>query len=74
MRDGAVIAETGGSYGLGGARYIRQAFVDQLAFDGNTPVIGSWVVGDQAHGLGIREDAGLITSNASRFVPHTIID
>lgn len=39
-------------------------------FDGNYPVIGSWVVGDTACGLGIREDSTPITRNTSRFVPH----
>lgn len=34
------------------------------------PVIGSWMVGGWACGLGIREDENLITSNLSRFVPH----
>lgn len=39
-------------------------------FDGQTPVIGSWMINGHAAGIGIREDAGLITGNDSRFVPH----
>ncbi len=39
-------------------------------FDDNYPVIGSWVMGGEAHGMGIREASGLITDNQSRFVPH----
>ncbi len=39
-------------------------------FDGLRPVIGSWIVGDEAAGIGIREDDGPITRNTSRFVPH----
>jgi glutathionylspermidine synthase len=39
-------------------------------FDGQTPVIGSWMINGYAAGLGIREDIGLITGNDSRFVPH----
>ena len=39
-------------------------------FDGNFAVIGSWVVGDTACGIGIREDNTLITRDTSRFVPH----
>jgi glutathionylspermidine synthase len=39
-------------------------------FDGRYPVIGAWVVGDEPAGIGIREDATPITTNASRFVPH----
>ena len=34
------------------------------------PVIGSWIVGDAAAGMGIREDDSPITRNTSRFVPH----
>jgi glutathionylspermidine synthase len=37
---------------------------------GSFPVIGSWVIGDAAAGIGIREDDGPITRNSSRFVPH----
>jgi glutathionylspermidine synthase len=33
-------------------------------------VIGSWIVGDRAAGMGIREDASPITRNSSRFIPH----
>jgi glutathionylspermidine synthase len=39
-------------------------------FSGNHPVLGSWIVGDAACGLGIREDVDPITGNGSRFVPH----
>lgn len=39
-------------------------------FDGRHAVIGGWVVGDEAAGIGIREDAGPITGNLSGFVPH----
>ena len=34
------------------------------------PVIGSWIVGDEPAGIGIREDDSPITRNSSRFVPH----
>ncbi|WP_235566468.1 glutathionylspermidine synthase family protein [Lysobacter sp. Root667] len=33
-------------------------------------VLGSWVVGDVAAGLGMREDDDRVTRNGSRFVPH----
>ncbi len=39
-------------------------------FGGRTPVLGSWVVQGEPAGVGIREDASLITGNASRFLPH----
>jgi glutathionylspermidine synthase len=34
------------------------------------PVIGSWVIGHGAAGMGIREDNSLITKDSSHFVPH----
>jgi glutathionylspermidine synthase len=36
-------------------------------------MIGSWVVGDSAAGMCIREDATLITKDSSRFLPHIIV-
>jgi glutathionylspermidine synthase len=42
------------------------------SFDGRQPVVGSWIVGQEAAGVGIRESSGPITDNRSRFVPHTI--
>lgn len=42
-------------------------------FEGRYPVIGSWIVGDTACGIGIREDDTPITKNTSRFIPHIFI-
>lgn len=53
---------------------IRQAFHALPNFDGNYTLIGSWVVGDDAAGIGIREDNSLITKDSSRFLPHIILD
>ena len=36
----------------------------------NYPVIGSWIVGDEPAGMGIREDVNPVTRNTSRFIPH----
>ncbi len=60
-----------GPYGYGG--FIRQALAELPVFDGNYPVIGSWVIGTKACGIGIREDKSRITKNTSRFVPHAIV-
>lgn len=57
-----------GSYGAEG--FIYQAYAALPDFDGNFPVIGSWIVGDAAAGIGIRENTQQITTNSSRFVPH----
>ncbi|MFH9426947.1 glutathionylspermidine synthase family protein [Streptomyces sp. NPDC017615] len=50
-----------------------QALAPLPAFDGNHVVLGAWVVGDEAAGLGIRESSGLITDSYARFLPHVIL-
>lgn len=55
------------------APWIRQAFHPLPQFDGGYPLVGSWVVADRACGIGVREDASLITQDTSRFVPHAIV-
>ncbi|GAA4209191.1 glutathionylspermidine synthase family protein [Streptosporangium oxazolinicum] len=67
----AGVTENAGDYGTEG--YVFQEFWPLPEFDGWRPVLGAWVVGDQAAGLGIRETAGLITDNTSSFVPHLIV-
>ena len=57
-----------GTYGAEG--YVYQAYSALPDFNGNFPVIGSWIVGDEAAGMGIRENTQQITTNTSRFVPH----
>ncbi len=49
---------------------VYQALHPEVSFAGNHPVIGSWVIGGEVAGIGIREDSSRITSNGSRFVPH----
>lgn len=53
-------------------KHIWQKYNPLPNFNGNYPLIGSWVVGDTACGMGIREDSTLITQNTSRFIPHVI--
>ncbi|MGA5319975.1 glutathionylspermidine synthase family protein [Streptomyces seoulensis] len=50
-----------------------QALAPLPSFDGNHVVLGAWVVGDEAAGLGIRESSGLITDSYARFLPHVIL-
>lgn len=66
--NGRSVEKTGGEYGTEG--YVYQQYAALPNFDGNHPVIGSWVIGGEAAGMGIRESDGLITGNTSRFVPH----
>jgi glutathionylspermidine synthase len=64
-------AQTGGDYGEEG--HIYQEYAPLPEFGGARPVIGSWVIGGEAAGMGIRESDGPITDNLSRFVPHRIV-
>ncbi|WP_349618410.1 glutathionylspermidine synthase family protein [Azotobacter salinestris] len=56
------------------APYILQACAPLPRFAGSHTLIGSWVIGDNAAGMGIREDDGPITRDSSRFLPHVILD
>jgi len=53
---------------------IRQAYHPLPSFDGRHMLIGSWVVGDRACGMGLREDHSPITRDSAHFIPHAIID
>jgi glutathionylspermidine synthase len=68
VKGGTVEAETDGPYGDQPCVY--QAVQPLPCFDGNYPVVGSWLVNGYSCGVGIREDHGPITQNTSRFVPH----
>ena len=50
--------------------FIYQQYIPIPSFDGNYPVLGSWMVNGYACGMGIREDVSPVTQNTSRFVPH----
>lgn len=63
--------ETSGGYGAEG--FVYQAAAPLPCYDGHYPVLGVWVVGDRAAGMGIREDDTPITRNTSRFVPHYFV-
>jgi glutathionylspermidine synthase len=57
-----------GDYGAEGRIYQAYAPVPRHGDDYVT--IGSWVIGDEPAGIGLREDASEITRDTSRFVPH----
>ncbi|GGA99364.1 hypothetical protein GCM10011491_29540 [Brucella endophytica] len=71
-RDGKEFLSLGGGYGDEG--FIVQAYAPLFHSDAGHAVLGSWIIGDRACGLGIREDQTPITANLSRFVPHVILD
>lgn len=68
---GRTIASTEGGYGQ---PFVYQQYHPLPNFDGNYPIIGSWMVNGYACGVGIREDASPVTQNTSRFVPHAMAD
>ncbi len=67
---GSTIAQTEGDYGEEGFIYQELCLLPE--FDKNYPLVGSWIVGQESAGIGIRESDSLITDNLSRFVPHLI--
>ncbi|KQT22358.1 glutathionylspermidine synthase [Chryseobacterium sp. Leaf404] len=69
-KNSVLLEKNEGDYAKNG--FIYQQLFDLPNFDGNHPVIGSWVIGQEAAGIGIRESVNLITNNQSRFVPHLI--
>lgn len=71
VRNNDLLQYTEGTYGKEG--YIFQELFELPNFDGAYPVLGSWVIGQEPAGMGIREADNLITSNTSRFVPHLIV-
>lgn len=70
IKNNIPVAENPGVYGKEG--YIYQKLFGLPNLSGNYPVIGSWIIGQEAAGIGIRESVNLITNNQSRFVPHLI--
>lgn len=54
--------------------YIYQQKYPMPCFDKMYPMIGCWVVGDEACGMGIREDFTAVTGNDSHFVPHFLVE
>jgi glutathionylspermidine synthase len=68
IRDG--VAVEGVLEGSNAQKYVYQALAPMANAVGNTAVFGSWLVDGEPAGMGIRESAGPVTNNTSRFVPH----
>jgi glutathionylspermidine synthase len=68
------VREEGPKGGYGEEGHILQGLAPLSRIDGNYAVLGSWVVGEAAAGLSVREDVSRITRNVSRFLPHVILD
>ncbi len=67
---GEAIAESVPRSHTEGQQVVYQQYVDLPDFDGHHPVLGTWVIGGRAAGLGIRESRERITTTRARFVPH----
>ncbi len=65
---GGEVIRADGTYGEEG--FVFQQYTPIPNFDGNFVTIGSWIIGDEPVGIGLREDATEITMNTSRFLPH----
>lgn len=72
VTDGEIIPLSGSEFNPEYAKsgHILQTWCDLPHFDGYRPIIGSWVIGNQSAGIGIREDRNVVTGNGSHFVPH----
>lgn len=70
FKDGVLLEETAGEYGEEG--YVYQELVEVPSFDDKFPIIGSWIIGGESCGIGIRETSSKITDNMANFVPHII--
>lgn len=70
VKNNTTIQQTQGEYGKEG--FIYQELFELPQYGGKYPVIGSWVIGQEPAGMGIREADSLVTDNKSRFVPHLI--
>ena len=64
------LQKTTGAYGAEG--FIYQELFTLPNFSDHYPVIGSWVIGQEPAGMGLREANSFVTDNLSRFVPHLI--
>lgn len=63
-----IVHGTDGNYDTDESIY--QKYIEWKSIDGCYPMIGVWIVGNDAVAVGIREDDTVITQNNSRFIPH----
>ena len=53
--------------------YMYQQWVDIPSHDGYYPILGSWIIGDNACGMSVREDQNLVTGMNAFFASHMMI-
>lgn len=59
--------------GYADQKRITQAYCPLPVFDGWHTVIGSWVIGGEPCGIGVREDRGMVTGTGAKFRPHRMV-
>jgi glutathionylspermidine synthase len=72
--EGVIVLAAGISEPVANEPVIYQQFQELPRFADRFALIGSWVIGHEPAGIGIREDADRITRNTSNFVPHYFVD
>lgn len=70
VENGKILTQTDGEYGDEG--FIYQDLAVLPKFDNQYALVGSWIIGQDPAGIGIRESASMISDNMSCFVPHLI--
>lgn len=68
--EGVIVLGAGISEPASSDAQIYQQFHQLPSFSGRYALIGSWLIGHEPAGIGMREDADRITRNTSCFVPH----
>jgi glutathionylspermidine synthase len=71
LENGKISLSSAGPYGEEG--FIYQAHTTLPKFAESYTLIGSWLVGDEAAGISVREDSSPITQDLSRYMPHIIL-
>jgi glutathionylspermidine synthase len=71
IKTGAEEITVPGEYGAEG--FVYQGYHPLPNFSGSYTVIGSWIIGEEPAGMGIREDESPVTRNSSRFLPHYFV-
>jgi glutathionylspermidine synthase len=70
VQKGEIASSVDGPYG--GYPAIYQAVCPLPQFSRMYTLVGSWVIGGTAAGIGVRESVSMISENRSRFLPHVV--
>ena len=71
-RPGHKPIQMGGDFSEEG--WVIQAYQPAPRFGEDYTILGSWIIGDEPVGIGVREDTCIVTQDLSRFVPHVVLD